>query len=380
VEIKGNYNPFKDDQLKSVFSAFFKIFVSLFRKTRWWNLNQIGQALKVRRNSDFFFVFIFIFILKYIMENNKKEFIERVKLITNYDLKKTLNENKEIIFEQNTVNTDEYIRSFDRATLGAGTNIKGIISVINLIKDKASFINFYNTLKTKKGKTFDQIINSEFESDNHKEISEISKLLKTKFGVDSTPGVKYYDRTRGSWKSLVSGNEYDKVIDMNPQFEKKFKITNFNASSTPVAPDPNKKDGYNEYMSTVDGPKTPAPPTPAPTAAPQSFNDVINGKGLLKFNMRSPAVGELQQKLISLGYTIIGTPTNYFGKNTQTAVDYFQNNNGLEKDRVVGPETSKKIEELLRSQQIATQRQQANAGTIPTAPRPTLQNMGNIQR
>lgn len=320
-------------------------------------------------------------------------------LLTNYDSSKTLNENKEVIFEQSTVSVDELIRRFDRSTLGAGTNINGIFAVLNLIPDRNTFINFYNTLKTKKGKTFEQIINSEFESGNHSEALKLTQLLKDKFNVTAESGVKTINQ-RGRTYSL---------------FQSGFRITNWN--TTPVADPAQLKqqqdrlnviagiyrrsdsqgiirypgsplDGtsWSQYVSTykitqdeinkvkqIVGNVAPAP-APAATTTPQSYNDILNGKGVLRFGSKSPAVGELQQKLITLGYTNIGSPNNVFDNNTQIAVEYFQNNNNLKPDKVVGKDTATKINQAL---DLKARRASSTTQPAPTATRP-LPTGGNI--
>jgi N-acetylmuramoyl-L-alanine amidase len=51
----------------------------------------------------------------------------------------------------------------------------------------------------------------------------------------------------------------------------------------------------------------------------------------------------LQQRLLELGYSEVGTPDGIFGKMTDSAVRRFQQNNGLEADGYVGPKTWGKL-------------------------------------
>lgn len=322
-------------------------------------------------------------------------------LLTNYDSSKTLNENKKVIFEQSTVSVDELISRFDRATLGAGTNEEGIFAVLNSIPDRNTFINFYNTLKTKKGKTFEQIINSEFEVGNHNESLRLTQLLKDKFNVTADPSVKTVNQRGREYKTFQGG----------------FRITNWNVPAT-QQPDPaqlkqqqdrlnviasilrrsdtqgiirypgSPLDGttWSQYVSTykitqdeINKAKqivgsTPTKETPAPAAAPQKFDDVLNGRGVLRMGSKSPAVGELQQKLISLGYTNIGSPNNVFDNNTSIAVEYFQNNNNIKPDKIVGKDTATKINQAL---DLKARRANTTNQPVPTGTRP-LPTGGNI--
>ena len=47
----------------------------------------------------------------------------------------------------------------------------------------------------------------------------------------------------------------------------------------------------------------------------------------------------LQNRLLELGYTELGTADGSFGKLTESAVVHFQQDNGLEVDGIVGPMT-----------------------------------------
>lgn len=54
-------------------------------------------------------------------------------------------------------------------------------------------------------------------------------------------------------------------------------------------------------------------------------------------------VKRIQEDLIKLGYTQIGTADGYYGTNTETAVKAFQTANGLTSDGVFGKNSKKKL-------------------------------------
>ena len=86
---------------------------------------------------------------------------------------------------------------------------------------------------------------------------------------------------------------------------------------------------------------------------------------MLKTGVTSPAVGELQQKLLDLGYSAIAKPTNYFGTETYNAVKDFQEKNSLTVDGKVGGNTSKKIDQIL---DIRKRRSASQGEVMPGVP------------
>jgi hypothetical protein len=197
-------------------------------------------------------------------------------------------------------------------------------------------------------RSFEEIINDEFEEDDSVDAVKIQQLLKSKFNIDSNSGL-------GGNPSLPPRQRI---------FKKSFKITSLNNT------DPNKKDGLTAYMDTVGEPVKNEPSTPekqvSTATSPQTYNDVLNGKGVLKTGITSPAVGELQQKLLDLGYTAIVKPTNYFGTQTLNAVKDFQEKNSLTVDGKVGGNTSKKIDQILDIRKRRTSSQGQIVPNVPT--------------
>jgi hypothetical protein len=273
----------------------------------------------------------------------------------------------DVISEQ-TTDVTKYILAFDKTYLGAGTDPDGMLNVLNTIPDRNTFFKFFNEFLKKKGKTIQSVINDEFEDDNSEDAEKIQKLLKSKFNVDSDPGL-------GGNKSLPASQR---------PFLKKFKITNYNNT-------PQQQAGYTQAMKDQDsamvvtktGPNPtdfvvtkPGEPTPkewkpeetkqqVTTTSPQTYNDILSGKGVLKSGVTSPAVGELQQKLLDLGYSAVVKPTNYFGTETLNAVKDFQEKNSLTVDGKVGGNTSKKIDQIL---DIRKRRSASQGEVVPGVP------------
>ena len=256
----------------------------------------------------------------------------------------------DVILETTTPAQDKirgYVDAFYRAYGPWGTNTDGIIAVLNQIPDKSTFLEFYYLLRNLKKRSFEEIINDEFEDDNGPEALKIQQILKSKFNIDSN--------------ASVTGTQY-----MNPRqrmFKKAFKITNLNTT------DPNKKDGLSAYMDTTKEPikdlTQKQPEQQLTNTSPQTFNDVVGGKVVLKKGMTSNAIGELQQKLISLGYSAIGKPSNYFGDSTQAAVIDFQTKNSLNPDGKVGTNSAKKIDQIL---DIRKRRSASQGEVVPGVP------------
>jgi len=155
-----------------------------------------------------------------------EEALERVKLMMKYDTSKTLNENKEIIFEQSNKESDQEIiaKQILHASDPGGlqnTDEEGFVSAIKLIKTAKDYYNINSYLK-KNGQKKDivELINDEFEYDDHKYVDEIARHLESLgFKVDTS--------------ILRSEPESNGRVYIN--FKNKFKITNSppaNGSST----------------------------------------------------------------------------------------------------------------------------------------------------
>ena len=127
----------------------------------------------------------------------------------------------------------------------------------------------------------------------------------------------------GSEFTTIEGNYSDKVSQVR-----------HNIGHSDVA-------GFGRPCWTIVEGETAPPADDAPAAPPQPQKRSILRKG-----MSGEDVRELQEKLIKVGYDVgPDGPDGVYGQNTFRAVVAFQEDNGLEKDGVAGPQTMKALDE-----------------------------------
>jgi hypothetical protein len=133
-----------------------------------------------------------------------KEALERTLLMMNYDMKKTLTENVEVISEQENVggNPEDLqiaIKLRKATTDILGTDESGLEEALNSIKDKAQY-DRVNALMPKysKYKSIQDALNNEFETDNLDEVIKLKDILSKK-GVNLTYKT-YVDLNSGDTK------------------------------------------------------------------------------------------------------------------------------------------------------------------------------------
>jgi hypothetical protein len=126
---------------------------------------------------------------------------------------------KKVINEQPT--TTVTIPMLIALTKQASRTNNGFINVLNKISDREMLLSFFSELTKKTGKSFDGYINQSFTEADGPEALAIHRLLKSKFNVDSNPGVK--------------GTNY--MRDRQRVFQKNFKITNQNSPTVGSRPD-----------------------------------------------------------------------------------------------------------------------------------------------
>jgi hypothetical protein len=133
-----------------------------------------------------------------------KEALERTLLMMNYDMKKTLTENVEVISEQENVggNPEDLqiaIKLRKATTDVLGTDESGLEDALNSIKDKAQY-DRVNALMPKysRYKSIQDALNNEFETDNLDEVIKLKDILSKK-GVNLTYKT-YVDLNSGDTK------------------------------------------------------------------------------------------------------------------------------------------------------------------------------------
>jgi len=267
-----------------------------------------------------------------------------------------------VITEESKYTVSDTVTRFVNNSDPSETSINdGILNLLNSI-DRKTFLDFQVELNKRTGKNFNTFINSKFKDSDGADALKLQQILKSRFNIDSD--------------ASVSGTQY-----MNPRqrvFQKRFKITNYNSTpvtntNTDLGKERVVKTGPNPTDFVVVKPGEQAPPEWKPeqtkkettTPSSQTYNDILSGKGVLKTGVTSPAVGELQQKLLDLGYSAIAKPTNYFGTETYNAVKDFQEKNSLTVDGKVGGNTSKKIDQIL---DIRKRRSASQGEVVPGVP------------
>jgi hypothetical protein len=287
-----------------------------------------------------------------------EESLERIKLIMGYDVSKTLNENRQVIFEQ--TNVEQLVRNFKNNQRNRFGRAKGLLSTLNNIPDNKTFIEFFNGVNSETGKSLGRHINELLRSSDANIANDISNLLKTKFGI--------------TVKS-------DGIV--NDVFVKTFQFpSNEDRSSWGLQPSESESSPSTEK-------KEPLAKEPEQQQIPTTYEDVINGKGVLKMGMRGDAVNQLQQMLVELGYNLGTTGVSKngvdggFGKLTDTAIRQFQNSNRpLTVDGIVGKNTSQVIlqkwGEVKRAGQLRQRREQEGAKTPVSVPNRDISQV-NVQ-
>lgn len=141
------------------------------------------------------------------MEKNEilkeaNEALQRTLLMMNYDMKKTLSENVEVISEQENVGgnaEDQQIAiKLKKATVdAAGTDEEGIETALGMIKDKAQYdrVNALIPSYVRSYKNIQDMLNGEYETDNLEDVVKIKDVL-SKIGIDLKYKT-YVDRNSG---------------------------------------------------------------------------------------------------------------------------------------------------------------------------------------
>jgi len=247
------------------------------------------------------------------MENN--EIINRIKLMMNYDSKKTLSENYIILKEDSNKNLAQKLIN---ASVSFGTNPSLIIDVLKDIKDMTQFLDVQKQFvelypyKNDGVYRFQDMINKEMENTNYDDIEEIAKELRR-------IGYKVY------WSNDVSNGKTKPNTYKPGSFIMSSAYVPQTKKQSQVVVDKNKKDELNKNNFNW-------------VAAP-TIEEAKTGK-YIKYGMSGDSVVEIQTKLNEKGGYNLETKTKKFGTNTKNALIDFQNKNNITPAQgVFGPKT-----------------------------------------
>jgi len=237
------------------------------------------------------------------MENN--EIINRIKLMMNYDSKKTLTENVDLVVEYtekpNEVTAGKLFRASNTTF---GTDENKFLEALRGITTLKDFSDVQNILNTKYNvSSISKLINDEFGKDDHAWIENFKLYLNKIPGVTASYEFLYPNSSGDIWSKGYKENSF--VIKATGQTNPK---------------DNAGKPKFNWIT--------------APT-----IDDAKNGK-YIKYGMIGDSVVAIQTKLNEKGGYKLETKTKKFGTNTKNAlIDFQKNNNITPAQGVFGPKT-----------------------------------------
>jgi hypothetical protein len=251
------------------------------------------------------------------MKNKKliKEDIESIKFMMNYDTRKTLTENREILNEIDFNETNQKIASaLWLASTGSGTNPEQIVNSLSQIKTAEQFFDVQNKFvaqSTRNGSTYKGIadmINYEFQS-NLKSADLTNRILKY------LPTINYLiNKIPGLTSSITPGKKEigsTPIGTINIQYDK---AEHEAAKAAKVTTDPTKKTTDPKVVGAGSEPTTKKATTPLPI--PTQLKD---SAGVKKF--QEWVVGVKGDKTILGGYGADGK----FGGRTSKAWNTYGN-------------------------------------------------------
>ena len=239
--------------------------------------------------------------------------LAKVLLMMNYDMSKTLNENKVTMSEQ-IADKPKGATNFLRGIYGAGgfgTDEQALIDAFNELQSVSDYIaldDYFKKIMKNSAQSIRRALNAELGMGDANVATSIQKKLKS-IGIDM-----YFDTT--SSNKDVLGGSIQIVVPTSVK-------------------DETKKDETK---------KTTQPTKPQWVQSP-SEEEVKGGSKNVKAGMKGDFVKKIQQKLndiaTSEGNTNlnVGKVDGYFGNKTKQALKNFQVSAGLKGDGVLGKET-----------------------------------------
>lgn len=244
------------------------------------------------------------------MEN--EDLLKRIKLMMNYDSKKTLTENVDFVVEYtekpNEVTAGKLFRASDTTF---GTDENKFLEALRRITTLKDFSDVQNILSSKYN------------------VSSISKLINDEFGKDDHTWIENFKLYLNKIPGVTASYEFLYPNSSGDIWTKGYKENSFVIKTTGQTSPPEKN------KSTDNGAQKPKFNwTTAPT-----IEEAKNGK-YIKHGMSGDSVVEIQTKLNEKGGYNLETKTKKFGTNTKNALIDFQKKNNITPSKgVFGPLT-----------------------------------------
>ena len=290
--------------------------------------------------------------------------LERVLLMMNYDLSKTLKENKGVISEQEP---PKGLRNIVVSYQNPGTDEIKMVKGFKELSKVEDFITLNNYFKKNfRGNDLQQVLNSELGSDDAQTAKEIQDHLKS-IGITMT------FMTSPDKKSVVDNTirieiptgqtpEKDGQTPEKTSFGCLSKIAKYKIrpGKYRIGKGVYFFDKYGRYTYTPDGGKSKSGSWKCDSAGfiemdgKRAFSsttqfiqapteeEVKTGTKVLKIGMKGDLVTKIQEQLKVRGVDPKGVDGK-FGKNTKNAVIEYQNKVGLKPDGVVGKSTYERL-------------------------------------
>lgn len=256
--------------------------------------------------------------------------LERVLLMMNYDMKKTLKENKGLVSEQDV--PKGYLNIVGAAEGGFGTDENRLVRGFQELESAEDFANLNRWYKAKWGREIPYLLRKELGMGDAETAKQIADHL-AKIGMKMTYSIT------ANRKGVVSDS---------------IKIS------------------YVKQPQKKEEPKKTEPKKPSWVKAPVE-NDVKTGKKVLKSGMAGEFVKKVQQKLNDIASkegnsnVAVGKVDGYFGNKTMKGLQNFQISAGIKGDGVLGKDTySILFRETAQPTNVATKDLAPVAPKLPT--------------
>jgi hypothetical protein len=313
--------------------------------------------------------------------------LERVLLMMNYDMKKTLKENKGLVNEQDV--PKGYLNIVGAAEGGFGTDENRLVRGFQELESAEDFANLNRWYKAKWGREIPYLLRKELgfgDAETAKQIADhlskigvkmtytvaadkrgvVSDTIRIKVGSEGVK-TKQDNKCLGKIKQYAVAGKRGlyKLGQTNYKFYSSGQYTSW------VGNGPRSTGKWvcdSEGFIDLGGKKLGGTKTPFNWVQAPTEEEVKSGKKVLKTGMKGDFVIEVQEQLKSLGFDPKGGADGKFGKNTKNAVIGLQREVGLKPDDgVVGVETYKVIfRQAAEPTNVASKEIKPTTPTLPT--------------